>query len=204
MSWLRPAEAGKRLGISNKTIRRLDADGKLVTKRTEGGHRRVWVEDPRPSTKVSICYCRVSSSKQRDDLGRQVARMQREFPWHVIVQDIGSRLNYRRKGFVALLERVVRGDVEEIVVADRDRLVRFGFDLVEWLCFRAGTRLVVLGSAVAEPESVLVRDLVAIITCFACRIHGRRSHLSKNPDPANSRTKENPPKVVRNSSVFLQ
>ncbi len=85
-----------------------------------------------PERTDTICYCRVSSSKQRDDLARQVAYLHGLFPDAEVIKDVGfSGLNYKRKGLRAILERIVRPDKLTIVVAHRDRLTRFGFELIE-------------------------------------------------------------------------
>ncbi len=88
-------------------------------------------EIPGPDQSCTVCYCRVSSSKQRDDLARQVAYLHGFFPEAEIIKDIGSGLNYKRKGLRTILERVVRPDKLTVVVAHRDRLTRFGFELIE-------------------------------------------------------------------------
>jgi len=85
-------------------------------------------EQDLPST---VCYCLLSSNKQRDDLARQVAYLHGLFPDAEVIKDIGSGLNYKRKGLRAVLERIMRGDKLTIVVAHRDRLTRFGFELIE-------------------------------------------------------------------------
>ncbi|WP_229424490.1 MULTISPECIES: recombinase family protein [Moorena] len=100
---------------------------------------------------ATICYCRVSSSKQRDDLLRQVAYMHSLFPEAEIIQDVGYWLNYKRKGLRAILERLMCGDQLTIVVACRDRLTRFGFELIEYLVGINGGKIMVLD----QPESCL-------------------------------------------------
>ncbi len=86
---------------------------------------------PEPDKPNTVCYCLLSSSKQRNDLARQVAYLHGLFPEAEVVKDIGSGLNYKRKGLRTILERIVRGDKLTIVVACRDRLTRFGFELIE-------------------------------------------------------------------------
>ena len=187
--------------MASSTLRRWARVGKIKSKRTEGGHRRFWVEQ---SIRVGVCYCRVSSSKQKDDLRRQVAAKREAYPGHEVIEDIGSGINFRRKGLNALLERVLRGSVSEVVVAHRDRLARFGFDLIEWLCVRSGTRVVVLDGAVAEPQTKLCADLVSIITVFACRIQGRRRYVSKNPDLPDCRAAADSEAMVRGCALLVQ
>ncbi|NEQ86669.1 MAG: recombinase family protein, partial [Moorea sp. SIO2I5] len=99
----------------------------------------------------TVCYCRVSSTKQRDDLARQVAYLHSLFPEAEIIKDIGSGLNYNRKGLRTILERVVSGDQLTVVVTCRDRLTRFGFELIEYLVGLNGGKILVLD----QPESCL-------------------------------------------------
>lgn len=99
--------------------------------------------------------------------------------------DIGSGLNFRRRKFLTILERVLSGDVQRLVVAHPDRLVRFGFELVKWLCERTGCKLVVLNERKLSPEQELVADMLSIIHCFSSRLYGKRKYQKQvipNPD----------------------
>ena len=124
----------------------------------------------------TVCYCRVSSAKQRDDLQRQVDFMRERYSDARIVTDVGGGLNFRRKGLVALLERLHRGDKLRIVVAHRDRLARFGFDLIQWMAEQNGGEIVVLGNTDYSPEQELTEDILAILHTFSCRLHGLRRY----------------------------
>jgi len=83
--------------------------------------------------KKYICYCRVSSQKQKDDLKNQIEYMKKEYPYHEIISDIASGLNYERPGLKKILKYAIDGEIEELVIAYKDRLMRFGFELIEWL-----------------------------------------------------------------------
>src|SRR4051812_50217104 len=107
----------------------------------------------KPTQKVKVCYARVSSDHQQGDLERQIADLRQHFPGHEIISDIGSGLNWKRRGFAAILERVHAGAVDEVVVTRKDRLCRFGIELVEWIFEKNGTQLVVLGSDVSAGNS---------------------------------------------------
>ncbi|NEQ84485.1 MAG: IS607 family transposase [Moorea sp. SIO2I5] len=133
-------------GLSRNTLRKYADNGTLKCERTPGGTRLFHSEDVlrfgarrsepdqlRERTSQTICYCRVSTSKQRDDLDRLLAYLHSLFPNAEIIKDIGSGLNYKRKGLRTILERIVLGDKLTIVVACRDRLTRFGFELIEYL-----------------------------------------------------------------------
>jgi predicted site-specific integrase-resolvase len=128
--------------------------------------------------KAKICYARVSSAHQKPDLERQVEDLHKAYPEHEIVQDIGSGLNWKRPGFKALLERVLGGNVDEVVVAHRDRLCRFAFELVEQIFQHYKVKLVVL-NAYASPESELSDDLLAITTVFVAKHNGQRSAANR-------------------------
>ena len=118
---------------------------------------------PKPEEKIgqkyTICYCRVSSAKQRDDLNRQVAYMREQYPDAEIVKEIGSGINFKRNGLCRILERAMRGDVITLVVAYKDRLARFGADIIEFVLNQNGGKLVVLNEVSLSPEEELTRDL---------------------------------------------
>src|SRR5690606_21019018 len=116
------------------------------------------------STCKSFCYCRVSSHKQKDDLDRQKEFMRKQYPNHEIVFDIGSGINFKRKQFLWLLEQASIGNVKEVVVAHRDRLCRFGFELIEWFFTKHNVKLMVLDDSKSSPQQELVTDLLSIIT----------------------------------------
>lgn len=188
------------LGVNGDTLRRWADNNKIPYYRSEGGTRLYNVDlflkqrsqDPKPSTitnsiqstqstsqdqRANFCYCRVSSSKQKEDLQRQIQDMQRRFPNHVIISDIGSGINWKRKGLRQLLDYAHQKRVKQIVVAYRDRLCRFAFELLEWVFQLLGVELVVLNQAMDSSEpSELAEDLLAIITVFSCRANGTRKY----------------------------
>ncbi|NEO35287.1 MAG: IS607 family transposase [Moorea sp. SIOASIH] len=175
-------------GLSPNTLRKYADNGTIRCERTPGGTRLFDSTDLRSFGKarrasrpnnVTICYCRVSSSKQRDDLARQVAYLHSLFPEAEIIFDIGSGLNYKRKGLRTILERVVCGDKLTIVVACKDRLTRFGFELIEYLVGLNGGKILVLDQSKNCPESELTADLLSIIHVFSCRVHGLRKYGQK-------------------------
>jgi predicted site-specific integrase-resolvase len=143
---------------------------------TPSGQHRSILDAASPQTRELICYCRVSSPKQRDDLERQAAALQERFPSARIVKDIGSGLNFKRKGLLAILERALSGVAITLVVACRDRLARFGFDLIDYVIKRSGGDIVVLNQITASPTTELVSDLLAIVHGFSCRLHGLRKY----------------------------
>ncbi|PMB32376.1 IS607 family transposase, partial [Fischerella thermalis BR2B] len=141
-----------------------------------------------------VCYCRVSSTKQRDDLDRQIAYMQSLYPEAEIIKDIGSGINFKRKGLQTLLDRLMRGDKLTLVVACRDRLCRFGFELIQYMVEQNGGQIVVLENTIHCPESELTSDLLSILHVLSCRMHGLRKYSKKikeDPDIPKSNSKAN-------------
>src|SRR4249919_660139 len=100
------------------------------------------------------------------------------------ISDIGSGLNYKRKQFTRLMEMIELGQVRHLIIAHRDRLVRFGYDYFEAFCGRHHTELVVINGEAMSPEQELVRDLIAIVTVFSARLHGLRSYRKVLKDAA--------------------
>jgi predicted site-specific integrase-resolvase len=175
------------LGLHPHTLRKYADEGKIESIKNEAGQRLYNVESyQRQATRTTIvCYCRVSSSKQRDNLLRQVAFMRELYPDAEIIQDIGSGLNFKRKGLQSLLVRFMRGDKLTVVVVCRDRLCRFGFELFEFMAEQNGGQILVLDKSVHCPETELTSDLLAILHVFSCRMHGLRSIVKKiKEDPS--------------------
>jgi putative resolvase len=174
-------------GVSRQTLRMWANNGKIRYKQTPGGKRFYSREHVRelfgePPTKDinkdkhRYIYARVSSSHQKQDLERQIKSLQEEYPEHSIISDIGSGLNWKRKGLLNLLERVEEGNVEEVVVAHKDRLARFGCELIEWIFKTNSVRFVVqCRGDDFEELSELSDDLLAVTTFFVARQNGRRS-----------------------------
>lgn len=173
--------AEKELGVHANTLRRWAREGKIDYIRTASGQRKYNVrkflgQSVKP---VTIVYCRVSSYKQRDDLERQVEFMRSRYPEAEVVKDIGSWINFKRKGLKTILERAMQGERLKVVVAYRDRLARFGFDLIQWIIERSGGEIVVLDKSVFSPEQELTKDLLSILHVFSARLHRLRSYKDK-------------------------
>jgi putative resolvase len=188
-SYAKATTIQKRYQVSPSTLRRWDKEGKIRTVRTPGGYRMYHTQDvdslfEQPSItsieKKKVCYARVSSQHQKGDLERQIKDLQSKCPTHEIVKDIGSGLNYDRKGFKALLERVYDGVISEVVIAHKDRLCRYGFELVEFIFKKAGAKIVVLGSGeTPDPNRELADDLLTIVNYFVAKRNGLRSGENK-------------------------
>lgn len=166
------------LGVCANTLRKWANAGQIKHIRNPAGQRLYDVTSIEQSSNTckSYCYCRVSSQKQNDELERQKSFMSSRYPEHEIVSDVGSGINFKRKSLLFLLEQSSIGNVKEIVVAHKDRLCRFGFDLLEWFFIKNNVKIVVLDDSKSSPQQELVTDLLSIITVFSCRIHGLRKY----------------------------
>jgi putative resolvase len=171
-------KAAQALGLHPNTLRKYANAGLIKHIRTPTGQRLYDVDSFRGERGApeSVAYIRVSSRGQRDDLESQRQYVASKYPSAEIIEDIGSGLNFKRKGLRALLERAVSGDRLRLVVAHRDRLARFGHELVEWVIRKTGGELVVLDQALRSAEDELTQDLLHILHVFSCRMYGRRKY----------------------------
>jgi putative resolvase len=178
-NYVPPRIASTRLGVSTKTLERWYAAGKISAIETPGGQRRYDCDSiisAVSGSRATVIYARVSSRSQKLDLDSQVEFLKSKYPQADLITDIGSGLNFKRKGLQALLERVLSDDVGLVVIAHKDRLCRFGFDLVAWICDRQKCQILVLDQAHLSPEREMVEDILAIIHVFSCRLYGLRKY----------------------------
>lgn len=179
MSYVNLRTAKKLTGLHPHTLRKYADNGTIPSYRQTNGNRMFDVSGLINQKHSTICYARVSTNKQKEDLERQAYYLQERFPHGEIIKDIGSGLNFKRKGFLSILERCLSGESIEVVVTYRDRIARFGFPLIEWLITRSKGKIVVLNQVDTSPTTELVHDLIAIITVFSSRMHGLRSYSKK-------------------------
>lgn len=207
MRYVKSKEACSILGLHPNTLRRYADNNQIETIKSVGGHRLYAIDNflNIQSNPTTVIYCRVSSSKQRDDLNRQIENLRELYPEAEVIQDIGSGLNFKRAGIQTLLERILSGEKLKVVVACRDRLARFGFDLFEFLIKQNGGELLVLNQPDNQSvEEELTEDLLAILHHFSYRMHGCRSHKSKeNKSETEHSSKENLEELVRDIKVRL-
>ena len=164
------------------TLRRWEKDGTIKAIRTPAGQRRYLINSyaGRNTTNLkTILYARVSRRAQKADLDRQIAKLLELYPSASLITDIASGLNFKRKGLRSILETVRTGNVGYVVVAHKDRLARFGFELIEWLCQLDGTKIVVLNQDNLSPEREIVEDVLAIIHVFSSRLYGLRKYKTQ-------------------------
>lgn len=204
------AQAKEYYGVSTDTLRRWANSGKIQFQKTKGGHRRYYIPDDEDSEgnvagTSLIIYARVSSSKQKSELQNQIDYLSHKYPDHEVIQDIGSGINHNRKGFNAILERLFDGDIEEVVVASRDRFTRFGFELFETIFNRFNARLI----ADRELEEIsneqeLAEDIMSVITVFTSRYYGRRRYRTdqNSEESENESDKNSKQNNVKNTKVY--
>ena len=179
------------LGVSVSTLRRWDEEGRLVAERTEGGQRRYDMDQlthqtarQADDTRTTIAYARVSSADQKNDLERQRNVLElycAKNGWqYELVSDIGSGMNYRKKGLTRLLDAILDDRVGRLVITHKDRLLRFGAELMFAVCEAKHVEVVIInqGDEQRPFEEELASDVLEIITVFSARMYGARSHKS--------------------------
>ena len=175
-------EVCKILNVSPSTLRRWDKQNKIKTIRTPSNHRMYDLSSIKSlknkvgttNKRRKICYCRVSSKKQMDDLKRQESYLNL-YPDHEIISDIGSGINWKRKNLLTILEQSNKGLIEEVIIAHRDRLARFSFELIKWLLEKNDCKLLVLNEPVSDEEK-LTDDILSIIHIFSCKRMGKEKY----------------------------
>jgi putative resolvase len=185
------SKASKLLGVSITTLRRWELEGKLVPERTLGGQRRYDPVKLKPElfyvasdTRKTIAYARVSSHDQKNDLERQKQVLelycaQQAWTFEVIA-DLGSGMNYHKKGLKRLLEEIMAGHVKRLVVTHKDRLLRFGAELVFAICEAKDVEVLIINKgADTKFEEDLAKDVLEIITVFSARLYGSRSRKNQ-------------------------
>lgn len=181
-------KAAKAYGVSSQVLRNWDRDGFVTAIRSPNNIRMFSIKDLENALNINrnddkkkrYIYCRVSSNKQKDDLIRQREFLQRMYPQHDIIEDVGSGINFKRKGIQTILEQSMLGNIEEIVVAYKDRLARFGYELIESIVNKGGGKITIINDEKFKScEQELAEDLLAIIHIFNCRQMGKRRYSSK-------------------------
>jgi excisionase family DNA binding protein len=186
-------QAASLLGVSVSTLRRWEAEGFfLPSYRTAGNHRRYQLEKVEslfgPSvptqSKCAFAYARVSSYDQSSDLETQKQKLasycQNNFERYELISDLGSGLNYKKPGLKKLLQGIFRREISHLVINHKDRLLRFGSEIIFTLCQHYGVQVIILEKA--EPlsfEHELATDVIELMTVFSSKLYGRRSHQNR-------------------------
>ncbi|MDC7242772.1 MAG: IS607 family transposase [Sphaerochaetaceae bacterium] len=180
-------KASEILGVSISTLRRWEDEGLLIAERTPGGHRRYDSSkltrfiNKKENKRITIAYARVSSNDQKEDLKRQVQNLEtycisNGYQFRTI-KDLGSGLNYNKKGLLELIELICSNEIERIVINYKDRLMRFGYELFEEFARYHEVKLEVINLTEDKTyEEELVEDVLSIITIFSSKLYGSRSH----------------------------
>jgi predicted site-specific integrase-resolvase len=187
-------EASRLTGLEIQTVRKMADEASIAGYKTPTGQRRLdlqsiqkfcgIVSDDKEISKIqkqNFIYARVSTKKQMDDLSRQLEFLkQLRYSKYTIITDIASGINFKRKGLSTILEACLQKTIGELVVAHRDRLCRFGFELIETLVTKAGGKITVLDDTNNKTsEQELAEDLLAIVHIFSCRQMGKRSYIKR-------------------------
>ena len=193
MKYYSIGDFAKAIGKTTKTLRNWDKIGTLKPVRVEQNGYRYYSQEQlnhflglkqeNNLNKKVIGYCRVSSHKQKDDLVRQIENVKtymyaKGYQFEVI-SDIGSGINYNKKGLNQLIDMITSSEVEKIVILYKDRLLRFGFEIIENLCNKYGTTIEIIDNTEKIEEQELVEDLIQIVTVFSCRLQGKRANKAK-------------------------
>lgn len=181
--------ASELLGVHQRTLYQWEQKGWINTIRTKGGKRFYDVnsylkekeEIAYEKRRLKICYVRVSSHSQKDDLERQIEYMKEKYPKHKLIKDIGSGINMNRKGLNKIIDWAIEGKIKEVVVAYKDRLARFGYDLIERLIkdYSNGEIKIINKEIGKEPQEELMEDVLQVMNVFVAKINGMRKYKNK-------------------------
>lgn len=188
---IRIGKVAELLGVTVKTVQRWDREGRFVPASRTATNRRVYTGEQvrmfqglratgHVPTRV-IAYCRVSSQAQKPDLQNQQRALEqfaaaRGLVNLEVITEVGGGLNFTRKRFVALMRAIEAHEVHMLIIAHKDRLVRFGFVWFAEFCAAHGCELLVLNQETLSPEQEMVQDLLTIVHCFSSRLYGLRNY----------------------------
>ncbi len=202
LEYVKPSVIQTKYDISSQTLRKWVDQNKIKSvKLPDSGRRLIHYKDflryigreiceENEATKKHICYARVSSMHQKEDLQRQIETLKERFPEYEIIQDIGSGLNWKRKGLETLLELVLSNNVKEVVVTHKDRLSRFAFDHLQWLFNKFDCSILVLNKVTdSNPQAEISEDVLSVITYFTAKNNGMRSAKNRK-DRLNAKQKD--------------
>lgn len=177
------------LGCCTKTLQDWDKKGLIEARRTPGGRRRYnvkkYIEDNKldillaPADKRKcVIYCRVSSHDRKEDLERQKQYLQELYPKYELIEDIGSGINFKRKGLQQIIDYAIKNKLHEVVVTYKDRLCRIGYDLLDFIISKySNGKITILHVQEESRHEEITKDLIEIITVYSSKIHGTRRNL---------------------------
>jgi len=187
--FIKIGEAADLLGVTVQTLRRWEKTGQLLPSRKSTGNTRYYDVEKLLGFKskdvdLTIAYARVSSNDQKKDLKRQAKLLSSYCSSHgwnyEVIQDLGSGMNYRKKGLKKLLNLIINRKICRLVLTTKDRLLRFGAELIFSLCEAKQIEVVLINQGEELSfEEELAQDVLEIITVFSARLYGARSHKNK-------------------------
>lgn len=180
-------KASKITGLHINTLRRYADDGKIEAIVTPGGRRKyninkfmndnINIKNRNIPIEFNVCYCRVSSHGQSDDLERQVEFMKNKYPTFEIITDIGSGINFERPGLKKIIDYAIEGKLKKLAISYKDRLCRIGYSLIEYILTKySNTQIIVELEKVETVNEEIANDLMQIITVYTAKINGMRSY----------------------------
>lgn len=194
----KPKDFAELLGVSVKTLQRWDRDGILKANRTPTDRRYYTYEQYLQFKGIQtdndirevVIYARVSTKNQKDDLQNQVEFLKqfcnaKGIIVNQCIEDFGSGLNYNRKKWNKLLDEVMENKIKTIVISNKDRFIRFGFDWFERFCEKFNTEIIVVNNETLSPNEELVQDIISILHVFSCRLYGLRKYKNQIKDDEN-------------------
>lgn len=193
MKYYAIGEFSRLIGKTEQTLRNWDKKGVLKPSHVSASGYRYYsqeqlnhflgIQNKEKKDRKIIGYCRVSSNKQKDDLQRQIENvkmyMYAKGYQFEIVTDIGSGINYNNKGLNQIIDEVLSCEIEKIVVLYKDRLIRFGFDLIQNICSKYGTEIEIIDTTEKTEEQEVVEDMIQIITVFSAKLQGKRANKAR-------------------------
>ena len=188
----KPKDFAELLGVSVKTLQRWDRDGILKANRTPTD-RRYYTYDQylqfkgiqtENDIRDTVIYARVSTRNQKDDLQNQVEFLKqfcnaKGIIVNQCIEDFGSGLNYNRKKWNKLLDEVMANKIKTIVISNKDRFIRFGYDWFEKFCEKFNTKIIIVNNETLSPNEELVQDIISILHVFSCRLYGLRKYKNQ-------------------------
>ena len=188
----KPKDFAELLGVSVKTLQHWDRDGILKANRTPT-NRRYYTYDQylqfkgiqtENDIRDTVIYARVSTRNQKDDLQNQVEFLKqfcnaKGMIVNQCIEDFGSGLNYNRKKWNKLLDEVMENKIKTIVISNKDRFIRFGYDWFEKFCEKFNTKIIIVNNETLSPNEELVQDIISILHVFSCRLYGFRKYKNQ-------------------------
>jgi len=188
-NYYKVGEFAKRIGKSCSTLRRWDREGKLISKRSVGNQRYYDETDVCKALKIqvlnqdkkTVVYCRVSSKGQLNDLKSQMVAMQTfclgaGISVNEWIEEIGGGMNFKRKKFIEIINKIEQGKIDRLIIAHKDRFVRFGFEYFNVFANQHNCKIIVANQENLSPQQEMVEDLMSIIHTFSCRLYGLRNY----------------------------